>query len=286
MALVSVVVPAHDEARVLERCLRPLAGLASSGEAEIVVVANGCSDDTAQVARSFPGVRAIELAAASKSAALNAGDDVAETLPRIYLDADIVITAEAVRALTGALAGPRPLVAAPRVVFRTAGRPWPVRAFYQAYTRMPYVTEGLVGLGVYAVNAAGRARFDRFPTLMGDDLFVQRHFQPDERVVLPDHAFVVETPRTLRSLVQVRTRTATGNRQLAAAVHDVALADGGTGPDAFARSTGASLRGLGATLLREPALLPAAAVYCGVTAASRWSARHRSVRWERDETTR
>ena len=44
---VSVVIPAHDEEAVIERCLGTLLADARAGEVEVVVVCNGCTDDTA-----------------------------------------------------------------------------------------------------------------------------------------------------------------------------------------------------------------------------------------------
>src|SRR5438105_4681173 len=49
---VSVVVPAHDEAAVIGRCLRALTEGSDPGEVEVVVVCNGCRDDTAASARA------------------------------------------------------------------------------------------------------------------------------------------------------------------------------------------------------------------------------------------
>ena len=67
----SVVVPAHDEAAVIADRLGHLTG-ALGPDVELVVVANGCSDRTAEVARTVPGVRVVELPVAAKAAALNA----------------------------------------------------------------------------------------------------------------------------------------------------------------------------------------------------------------------
>jgi glycosyltransferase involved in cell wall biosynthesis len=66
----SVVVAAHNEAAVIDRCL---ASLVAPG-VQVIVAANGCTDDTAAIARRTPGVEVVELATPSKIAALNAGD--------------------------------------------------------------------------------------------------------------------------------------------------------------------------------------------------------------------
>lgn len=274
---VSVVIPAHDEARVIESCLAFVRDL-QPGEAEVVVVANGCTDDTARRARQVAGTRVVELAAGGKPGALNAGDDAATVFPRIYLDADIVLSASTVRRLRDALSGPEPLVAAPTVSFAVQGRPWAVRAFYRAYEQLPYVSEGLVGLGCYALSRAGRARFERFPDLTADDLYVQRSFGPAQRRTLADATFEVATPRSLAALLAVRTRTVYGNTELAAA----APAD-----PAFAATAGGTGRAL-LDLVRRRRLSPAAAaVYVLVMLEARRRARgrHGGV-WHRDASTR
>ena len=48
----SVIIPAHNEAKVIRRCLEGLlAGAPAGEEPELIVVCNGCSDDTAAIAR-------------------------------------------------------------------------------------------------------------------------------------------------------------------------------------------------------------------------------------------
>ena len=91
--MISVVIAAHNEAAVIGTCLDALI----APDIDITVVANGCSDNTAAVAASRPGVRVIDLPAPGKSAALNAGDAVAVGFPRAYLDADIPLTAADMR---------------------------------------------------------------------------------------------------------------------------------------------------------------------------------------------
>lgn len=271
----SVVIPAHDEAAVIGRTLRFAADL-EPGEAEIVVVANGCRDATAATAAAAPGVRVVSLAAASKPEALNAGDAAASSFPRIYLDADIDISAATLRRMSCRLSSEEPRICCPTVSFRTTGRPWPVRAYHRVYAQLPYVRGGLVG-GAYGVSASGRRRFGRFPAMTNDDTFVQRLFAPSERVVLAGDTFGVHAPRSLAALLAVRTRVAAGNAQLAA-----------TGSAHLSRTTSGTARALLGLLRRRPGLAPAAAVYAGVTLAAELRARRRRVdsAWLRDDSTR
>ena len=99
----SVIIPAHNEAAVIARTLAPLAPLAATGQLEVIVACNGCSDNTAGIAGQFEGVTVLELEQPSKTAALNAGDAAASHWPRLYLDADVQISPGAVRAVLNAL---------------------------------------------------------------------------------------------------------------------------------------------------------------------------------------
>src|SRR5262245_41771727 len=100
----SVVIPAHNESVAIGRCLEALFTGVAPGELDVVVVCNGCADNTADLARSTGHpARVLELEAASKPAALRAGDGLARAFPRIYLDADVVLYGSAARAVLGRL---------------------------------------------------------------------------------------------------------------------------------------------------------------------------------------
>jgi glycosyltransferase involved in cell wall biosynthesis len=264
----SVVVPAHDEAAVITDRLGRLLASVPPGTVEVVVVANGCSDDTAAAARRLPGVRVVELSEPSKTAALNAGDLEATCFPRIYLDADIRISGATLLRLADALSTERAVVAAPRVSFDVSGSSWPVRAFYAAFQRLPYAADGLIGLGVYGFSESARRRFGEFPAVVADDLYVQRLFPDDERCTV-DATFGVVAPRTLGSLLAVRTRVARGNRELATRAGELGLEARSTTTD--------TVRELARAVVREPGLLPAALVYLGVTVGARIRARRASA---------
>src|SRR5262245_55246396 len=133
---VSIVIPAHDEEAVIGRCLAALTAGAADGELDVVVVCNGCKDGTAAAARAAaPGARVLEIAAAGKPGALNAGDAAARGFPRLYVDADVVLDLASLRRLAAVLAAPGALAAAPVMDLDAAGASWPVRAFYDVWTR-------------------------------------------------------------------------------------------------------------------------------------------------------
>ena len=100
---VHVIIPAHDEAALIGGTLRTLLTGAPAGALQVVVVANGCLDATAAIARTFPDVRVVELDTASKAAALAAGARTAGDLPRVHLDADCAISGADVLRLVRAL---------------------------------------------------------------------------------------------------------------------------------------------------------------------------------------
>lgn len=273
-ATMSVVIPAHDEARVLGGTLAALRVAAVCERPQVVVVANGCSDATAQIAREA-GAVVVEMGAATKAGALRAGDAVARHFPRVYLDADIELSPRTLDELARTLRDGDAMAASPQVVFDDGQASWPVRAFYRVYRELPYVTQGLVGLGVYGLSAAGRSRFTEFPDVTSDDLFVQRLFMQHERAT-SNGTFRVAVPRDLLNLVRVRTRTAAGNSELSG----WGIADG------FERSTTSTSRALLDLVVQNPGHLPAVGVYVAVTVASRFLARRSRGEWHRDTTTR
>jgi hypothetical protein len=275
---VSVVIPAHDEAAVIERCLHALTDGAAPGELEVLIVANGCTDDTAERARrACPSAGIVELPEASKRAALDAGDARATRFPRFYVDADVELPLPAVRATVRALARPGVECAAPRPRFVLRGRPWAVRSFYDIWARQPFLRQEVVGNGVYALTDCGRSRFGAFPPVTADDQFVLQQFATAERRTVRDHAFLVHPPMTIRGLLSVRTRAYRGAIELAGSGL-------GTHPP-----VGGARRSL-LHLARDPRRWPGLGVYVAINGIAMWRARRSratpSTTWERDDSAR
>lgn len=293
--MTSIVIPAHNEARVIGRLLDALLAEpgADPGVADIVVVCNGCTDDTARIAARRPGVRVVEVPLPSKHEALRTGDEHAKGFPRLYVDADVVIGAADVRALAGAVGdGSAVLAAAPARDLPMAGCAWSVRAYYRVWQRLPAVREGLFGRGVIAVSREGHARIAALPPLMADDLAASLAFAPGERRVLETARVTVHPPRTWGDLMKRRVRADTSSAQLehhqAAAAERTAASGQVPAEPPSARTSTADLR----TLLRgEPWLLPHVAVFVTAALVARRASRKAIRRqdfgtWLRDESSR
>jgi glycosyltransferase involved in cell wall biosynthesis len=265
---------------VIGRLLEQLVSAAQPGEFDVIVVANGCTDDTAEIAAVCgPMVRVVSIPVPSKRAALVAGDQAALDFPRIYVDADVEIGAADIRALHAALGQQGALAAGPDRALTLAGCPWPVRWYYDVWTRLPEVRTGLFGRGVIGLSADGHARIAKLPPLLADDLAWSVAFAPHERLIVTEATAVVHPPRTFSDLLRRRVRAAIGVAQ----VERVAGA-----PPSTARTRPTDVLSL---VRQEPRMAPRAVVFLGVAILSRLRA-SRAVRrgdfstWLRDESSR
>jgi glycosyltransferase involved in cell wall biosynthesis len=276
----SVIIPAHNEAAVIGRLLNSLVSDARPGELDVLVVCNGCTDSTADVARHFGhNVRVVELTEPSKHLALIEGDSLSTGFPRIYVDADVWLDTASVRALTEALQDPTVLAAAPGRRDMLEQSSWGVRAYYQVWSRLPAVQHGLFGRGVLALSEEGYRRIAERPAVTGDDLYVDSQFSPDERRIVAQATSHVFAPRSMRALLLRRTRAAQGNAELR------------NRTSGRTDTTGSSTKALVGMVRGEPVLWPRVAVFAIVTLiarqrATRASRSRRPPVWLRDDTSR
>ena len=221
--MLSVIIPASNEEAYIGPCLTAL--LASTpvpGGAEVIVVANGCLDATADRARTMAGAaqkagwgfQVLDLAQSGKPKALNAGDAAANGTMRAYLDADVIVSPDLMAQLAVTLAD-----VAPRYATGTAriprARSWITRAYAGFWQRLPFARSVAPGFGLFAVNPAGRARWGQFPRVISDDTFVRLQFAPGERVqcAAPYDWPMIEG---FAALVRVRRRQDRGVAEIAA----------------------------------------------------------------------
>ncbi|WP_299819534.1 glycosyltransferase [uncultured Jannaschia sp.] len=219
---ISVIIPAHDEADHIDDCLRSLwASDPVDGGAEVVVVANGCSDNTVARARAHTSaatrvgwnLQVLDLPVGNKAAALTAGDVVATGQTRVYVDADVTVSSALIAQLQRSLDGPAPGYASGQAVIAPP-RTHVTRHYIRFWKRLPFVAKGVPGFGVYAVNAAGRKRWQDFPDIISDDTFVRLSFAPEERRIVPA-TFVWPAIEGFAPLVRVRRRQDAGVTEIA-----------------------------------------------------------------------
>jgi cellulose synthase/poly-beta-1,6-N-acetylglucosamine synthase-like glycosyltransferase len=279
MAVASVIIPAHNEAATIGRNLLALRQGTGASDLDVVVVCNGCTDQTAEVARrADPLARVIEIQQPSKAEAVRVGNTATDVFPRVHLDADIELSGTAVMQLLEPITRDHVLATAPRRDVPKASCSRWVRWYYEVWESLPQVESGLFGRGVVVLSEQAQARVAALPRMMSDDLGMSDSFSGDERRVVPGAVAVIHPPRTLRDLVRRRIRIATGNTQAARL---------GVRRPASRTST-RTLLGLAVS---RPGLALRLPVFLGVHVAARLGAR-RAVRsgdfttWQRDESSR
>jgi glycosyltransferase involved in cell wall biosynthesis len=220
----SIIVPAYNEESSIGQLLAILNTPAISSLCHVIVVCNGCSDSTFEISNSFTGISTTE-SAPGKTHALNKGDQMAgELFPRLYLDADVKISAESILDLLQALDTDAVRVGGPRVEYDLRDRPFVVRKFYRATETVPRILrwrlQHLAGRGMYGLSRAARKRFNEFPKLRADDAFIDRRFSRSEKLTVESSLAVISTPMTVRKLIRNEVRTIIGNRELLSASRD------------------------------------------------------------------
>lgn len=272
--ILSILIPASNEEMRIGACLDAL--LAQEGvpdaPVEAIVIANGCRDATADVAASRKAgfaargwsLHVIDRPRGGKIDALNAGDARAASAARLYLDADILCAPDLLAGLMAVLARPSAVYAGARLVVAPP-RSRVSRLYARFWQRLPFNTRGVTGAGLFAVNAAGRARWGAFPPIIADDAFVRSLFAPAERVrVEADYLWPIS--EGFGDLVRVRRRQDNGVREL----------DSLLPPQADRRPDRPNRGELLRLALRDPA---AFAVYAAVAVATR--AGRSDDRWAR-----
>jgi cellulose synthase/poly-beta-1,6-N-acetylglucosamine synthase-like glycosyltransferase/peptidoglycan/xylan/chitin deacetylase (PgdA/CDA1 family)/spore germination protein YaaH len=225
--LISVLIPAFNEARVIEASVRRV--LASRGaQIEVIVIDDGSSDGTGDiVARAFGGdarVQLLRLPNSGKAHALNRGLDVAHGEIVVALDADTQFEAETIARLArwfarpeiGAVAGNAKVGNRVNLVTRWQAVEYVTAQNLErrALSRLDaiMVVPGAVG----AWRRAALAGVGGFPvdTLAEDqDLTIAIQRAGWKIANDPDAVAWTESPQTLRGLARQRFRWAFGTLQ-------------------------------------------------------------------------
>lgn len=229
--MLSVIIPASNEQDYIGPCLTALFASGPIG-AEVVVVANGCHDATAARAQALQDqataagwrLTVLDLAQGSKPAALNAGDAAAQGDIRAYLDADVIVEADLMADLQTLLATDQPRYATGTARIPRA-RSAITRAYARFWQRLPFARSTAPGYGLFAVNAAGRARWGTFPAIISDDTYVRLQFAPHERLQSPAR-YDWPMIEGFTALTRVRRRQDAGVAEIARLFPDLPAREG------------------------------------------------------------
>ncbi|MCQ0969706.1 glycosyltransferase [Paracoccus sp. TK19116] len=274
-SILTVIIPASNEEAYIGDCLRALLEQDTDlSPVHVIVAANGCSDRTAARAKVFQAdfasrgwlLQVLDIAEGGKVNALNRSEEAADpSAPRVYLDADVLCDPALIGQLAAALSTDEPCYATGTLVVRPPAS-FVTRRYAAIWTRLPFVTGGAVGAGLFAVNAAGRARWAAFPDIISDDTFVRLNFAPSERIEVPAryHWPMVEGGRRL---IRVRRRQDAGVAQIESLYPHLMANEGKS-------RVGAGL--LSRLALSDPVGL---AIYVGIGSATRL--RQQDATWSR-----
>ena len=89
---ISIIIPAYNEEKLLPRCLNSIFKNDLPHDFEVIVVNNNSTDNTAKVARSFPGVKVINESKKGVTKARQAGFLASSGDILVFFDADNVIS--------------------------------------------------------------------------------------------------------------------------------------------------------------------------------------------------
>ena len=219
----SIVIPCNNEELCIARCLLSVAnqkGLPEDHRIEVIVSANGCNDQTVEIAKNASAalkasgfqVRVIDLRRPGKANAINAAELVASWKPRLYLDADVILAPEMLAAQLPLLTSDKPVFSSGTVAC-ASGNSFASQAYAEVWSRLPFVANGVPGVGLYGVSEKGRKRWGDFPEIQSDDRYVRLQFSPQERQKVAQ-TYSWPVPQGFWNLVQVRRRWIEGNIEL------------------------------------------------------------------------
>ena len=188
---------------------------------DVIVVANGCDDNTSNLVKQFSQsihqtaikIHLLESPCASKTHAINMAESCIQGDFIIYLDADVILSNDAVEMMVTSLSSFSPLIVSPKPIF-IKPKSTLSKIFLYVFSNFPPMNDDVVGMGCYAINRCARRRWLDFPDLIADDAFVCAHFEQHERVLLKQTYFITTFPESDK-IINVLSRWHRGNMALA-----------------------------------------------------------------------
>lgn len=259
----AIIIPAYNEAATIIPLIHSLCANDELQGVTVIVVCNGCTDDTAERARAAAAQvahppRIIETQEGWKIGAIRLAEESLEPGPRLYLDADVDISARAARQLLDAVHETGTDIAVPtRHLDLGDVRSYLARAYHRTWAALPWVRAQLAGRGAYALSQSLRARFGVFPDVIADDRWATTR-APRERATIVPATVSVRPAESLDAILAARTRIYLGNNDDSVPTHDASRSE--------------RVAGL-VNLAKQPEHAVGLAVFFAVNSLAKWRAR-------------
>ncbi len=222
---ISLIIPAYNEANLLTRTIDYVLGDNELQNCEIIVVCNGCKDNSIEVLTRYQKdnqnvlnsksivLKVIDEQKPSKTHALNIGmkDAAAENV--VLLDADILVSGACIQELVKVLKEKALLALSPAIEFDTGDSSSAVKRYFNVSENSKYNKELRLS-NVIALSAIGRQAVGDFPEVIADDEYLRRQLKFNEYAVLRTHSYAFKTPKDMFNLISVLSRVERGNMQL------------------------------------------------------------------------
>ncbi|CAM4243763.1 glycosyltransferase family 2 protein [Pseudoalteromonas ostreae] len=274
--MLTVIIPAYNEEKCIEKTLSELTNF-SSLEVEVIVLPNGCTDNTAEFVRAkYPSFKVVELETGSKVLAINKGLEIAKFGHVLVQDADVIINAESVRNILKFIESEDYLFASPNTRIIQDGS-FLTNKYYSFLKLTPAYRIGMVNSGAYLISPNARDILGEFPQVIADDGYVKGTLGTANLTTIPSCYSVVMSPRTIWSLIKIKTRSKLGNMEL-----KKKFTSPTTGGNSFAS--------LFKIAIKEQALFQfliyAMVISIATLRAKLQIKKLKTIKWERDESTR
>ncbi len=221
----SIVIPAYNEATLIAATLSNILADNVLKDCSIVVVCNGCIDNSLDVLTNFKQTHELSLTTrnisfitinetkASKTHALNVGVSATSADVTILLDADILVSGSDLCALANRLIENDLKALSPQVCFDVEKSNRLVKAYYEVERNSHYNTHLRLS-NVIALSAICVDKVFPIPDVIADDEYIRRSLADNEYAIDKDTSFSFIAPKTLASVASVLARVERGNMQL------------------------------------------------------------------------
>jgi len=207
MIKTTILIPAQNAASQIAATLAPISGKGF----DIIVIANGCTDDTAQVARdTAPDAFVLESPLNHKARALNLGLLGSYGDCIVCLKAGVVASAQTIEKLVQCLTTDRVDLAYGVARFDSTGSTSTVRGLCGAWQRLGSAA-GVGMAGCYGLRRRALEKAGGFPVNLRGDIWLRQHFMASALCV-PDAVYDISAARSLGDLYVRLRHTQYGER--------------------------------------------------------------------------